>query len=130
MFGRHPRLPIYVVFGLHRTRNNVAFSKSRYVDRLKKKLDYAYDKARSISEKELQRAKQRYDGKATFVLLKPNDVVLVRKISHTGKHKIQNRREDEEYIIVSQAYSAIPVYIVQPVVGVNKEPYIGVCYFL
>ena len=32
MFGRHPRLPIDVAFGLHRTRSNVAFSKSRYVD--------------------------------------------------------------------------------------------------
>ena len=32
MFGRHPRLPIDVAFGLHRTSSNVAFSKSRYVD--------------------------------------------------------------------------------------------------
>ena len=59
MFGRHPRLPIDVAFGLHRTSNNVAFSKSRYIDRLKKRLDYAYDKARSFSEKEGQRTKER-----------------------------------------------------------------------
>ena len=52
MFGRHPRLPIDVAFGLHRTSNSVPFSKSRYVERLKKRLDYAYDKARYISEKE------------------------------------------------------------------------------
>ena len=32
MFGRHPRLPINVAFGLHRTHSNVAFSKSRYWD--------------------------------------------------------------------------------------------------
>ena len=117
MFGRHPRLPIDVPFGLHRTSNNVAFSKSRYIDRLKKRFDYAYDKARSFSEKEVQRTKQRYDRKAKFVLLEPNDVVLVRKMSHTGKHKILNRWKDEEYIIVSQPNSDIPVYIVQPVVG-------------
>ena len=80
-------------------------------------MDYAHDKARSFLEKEVQRTKQRYDRKAKFVIVEPNDVVLVRKMSHTGKHKIQNRWEDEEYIIVSQPNSGVPVYIVQPVVG-------------
>ena len=117
MFGRYPRLPKDVAFGLHRTSNNVAFSKSRYVDRLKKRLDYAYDKAKSFSERNVQRTKQRYDRKAKFVLLEPNDVVLIMKLSHTGKHKIQNRWKDEEYIIVSWPNSATPVYIVHPVVG-------------
>ena len=79
-------------------------------------MDYAYDKARSFSE-EIQRNKQRYDRKAKFVLLELNDLVLVRKMSSTGKHKIQNRLEDEEYIIVCQPNSALPVYIVQPVGG-------------
>ena len=45
--------------------------------------------------------------KATFVILESNDVVLVRKMSHTGNHKFQNRWEDEEYIILSQPISAI-----------------------
>ena len=70
-----------------------------------------------FQKKEVQRTKQRYDRKTKCLLLEPNDVVLVRKMSHTGKHKIQNRVEDEEYIIVSQHNSAIPMYIVQPVVG-------------
>ena len=38
-------------------------------------------------------------------------------MSHTGKSIIQNRWKDDEYIIVCQPNSAIPVYIVQPVVG-------------
>ena len=99
------------------TSNKVPFGKSRYVTQAHERWDYAYDKARSFSEKEVQRTKQRYDRKAKFVLLEPNDVVLVRKMSHTGKHKIQNRWEDEEYIIVSQPNSDKPLYIVQPVVG-------------
>ena len=45
----------------------------------------------------------------------------VGKVSHTGEHKIQNRWEDEEYIIVSQPYSDIPVYIVQAVVGSKQR---------
>ena len=91
MFGRQPRLPIDVAFGLHRTSNNVAFSKSRYVDRLMKRLHYNYDKARSFSEKEVKRTQQRCDRKAEFVLLELNDVVLGRIMSHTRKRKIQNR---------------------------------------
>ena len=59
--------PIDVAFGLHRTSCNVAFSKSRYVGRLNKRLEYAYDKARSFSEKEAQRSKNRNDRKAKFV---------------------------------------------------------------
>ena len=49
-------------------------------------------------QKKVKRTKQRYDRKAKFVLLEPNDVVLVRKISHTGKHKIQNRWESLDVI--------------------------------
>ena len=63
MFKRHPRLPIDVAFGLHRTSNNVAFSKSRYVDRLKKRLDYAYDKARSFSKKRFKELNKGMIGK-------------------------------------------------------------------
>ena len=115
MFGRHPRLPIDVAFCFHRTCRNVAFSKSRYLDRHKKWLEYAYDKARSFFEKEAQRSKNMYDRKAKFVYLEPDDVVLVRKMTNTGKHKIQNRWEGDEYVVVSQPNSDIPMYIVQPI---------------
>ena len=121
MFGRHCRSPIDVAFGLHRTSSNAAFSKSRYMDQLKKRLEYAYDKARFFSEKEVQRSKDRYDRKAQFVSLEPGDVVLVRKMTHTGKHKIHNRWEDDEYVVVSQPNSDIPVYIVQPISGGKQK---------
>ena len=45
-----------------------AFSKSRHVDRLKKRLDYAHDKAKSFSEEDTQRSKDRYDRKAICFL--------------------------------------------------------------
>ena len=55
---------------------------------------YTYDKARIFSEKEAQRSKEWYDRKAKFVSLEPDDVTLVRKVTYTGKHKIQNKWED------------------------------------
>ena len=121
MFSRHPRLPIDVAFGLHRTGSNVAFSKSSYVDRLKKGLEYAYDKARSFSKKRLEEVKPGIKGKQIFFSLEPDDVVLVRKMTHTGKHKIQNSWEDDEYVIVTQPNSDIPVYIVQPISGGKQK---------
>ena len=63
MFGRDPRLPIDVAFGLHRTSNNVAFSKSRYVDRLKKRLDYAMIKLGPFQKKRFKELSKSMIGK-------------------------------------------------------------------
>ena len=68
-------------------------------------------------EKVAQRSKTRYDRKAKFVSLEPDDVVLMRKMTHTGKPKIQNRWEDDEYLVVSQPNCDMPVYIVQAISG-------------
>ena len=38
MFGRHPRLPVDVEFGIHKIGNDISFSKSKFIDRLHKHL--------------------------------------------------------------------------------------------
>ena len=53
--------------------------------------------------------------------MEPGDIVLVRKMTHTGKHKIQNRWEDDEYVDVSQPNSDIPMYIVQTISGGKQK---------
>ena len=120
MYGRQPRLPIDVKFGLFRNLSSSTFSKSKYVDRLKKRLDYAYSKADEIQSKESARQKQRYDRKAKHVQLDPGDLVLVRVVAHKGRHKIQNKWEDQEYVIVSQPNLDIPVYKVKPTTGEGR----------
>ena len=87
MFHRHPRLPIDLAFGLQSS--NVAFSKSRYVDRIKKRLEYTYNKVRSFPKKKAQRSKDKYDRKANFVSLEPSDVIQVRKMIHPGNTKFK-----------------------------------------
>ena len=42
-------------------------------------------------------------------------------MTNTGKHKIQNRLEDDEYVVVSQPNSDIPVYIVQSISGGKQK---------
>ena len=41
MFGRHPRLPIDVAFGLHKPNCSDNCSKSRYIQKLRRRLNYA-----------------------------------------------------------------------------------------
>ena len=121
MYGRQPRLPIDVKFGLFRNLSSSTFSKSKYIDRLKKRLDFAYQKANAAQQKDSARHKLRYDKKAQNITLYPGDLVLVRVVAFKGKHKIQNRWEDEEYVIVSQPNLDIPVYKVKPVTGQGRE---------
>ena len=57
MFGRHPRLPVDVAFGIHRIGEGVTFSTSKYVDWLQRHLAHAYEKAKTFADKESDRQK-------------------------------------------------------------------------
>ena len=87
MFGRHPRLPIDVEFGLPK-HNCGNFSKSRYVQNLRRRLNYAFKKASKYSDQQAQKYK--------------SDIVLVKVVAHKGRHKLQDKWEPEEYVVVEQ----------------------------
>ena len=61
MFGRHPRLPIDVAFGLHKPNCNDNCSKSRYIQKLRRRLNYANKKASKYSSEQAQKYKASYD---------------------------------------------------------------------
>ena len=46
-----------------------------------------------------------------------NDLVLVKIVAHKARHKIQDKWESEEYIVIEQPISGTPVYRVRPVTG-------------
>ena len=97
MFGRHPRLPIDFKLGL--SREGVGHvSRSRFIHKLQKRLQYAYEKAESLAQKEAARKKKLYDRRSKGVQLLPQDLVLVKKVAWTGRHKIQDRWEDGVYV--------------------------------
>ena len=48
-----------------------------------------------------------------------NDVVLVKIVAHKSRHKIQDKWEPEEYVVIEQPIAGTPVYKVQPVTGGN-----------
>ena len=117
MFGRHPRLPIDVAFGLHKPNCSDNCSKSRYVQELRRRLNYAHKKASKYSSEQAQKYKTSYDKSVKGPQLQVNDLVLVKIVAHKARHKIQDKWESEEYIVIEQPIPGTPVYRVRPATG-------------
>ena len=113
MFGRQPRLPVDFEMELPVDILGDNCSKTRYVQKLKQRLNFAYKKAKEISQKQAQKYKSSYDRKAKGSQLKENDIVLVKRVTWKGRHKIQNKWEPSEYIVVEQPNLKVPVYKVK-----------------
>ena len=118
MFGRHPRLPIDVEFELPKHNCGDNSSKSRYVQKLRR-LNYAYKKASKYSDQQAQKYKSSYDKSIKGTQLQEKDIVLVKVAAHKGRHKLQDKWEPEEYVVIEQPIAGTPVYKVQPVNGGN-----------
>ena len=119
MFGRHPRLPIDVEFGLNKPNCSDNSSKSRYIQKLRRRLNYAFQKASKYSDQQASRYKHSYDKSVKGPQLHENDLVLVKIVAHKGRHKLQDRWEPEEYVVIEQPIAGTPVYKVKPVNGDN-----------
>ena len=119
MFGRHPRLPIDIEFGLNKPNCSDNSSKSRYIQKLRRRLNYAFQKASKYSDQQAKKYKQGYDNSVRGPQLHENDLVLVKIVAHKGRHKLQDRWEPEEYIVIEQPIAGTPVYKVKPVNGNN-----------
>ena len=117
MFGRHPRLPIDVEFGLYKPNCSDNCSKSRYIQKLRRRLNYAHKKASKYSSEQAQKYKTSYDRSVKGPQLQVNDLVLVKIVAHKARHKIQDKWESEEYIVLVQPIPGTPVYRVRPVTG-------------
>ena len=61
LFGREPRLPIDVEFGLKRGNQKVPSSKSTYVTQLKRRLRFAHKIAKQVASRQQARHKGLYD---------------------------------------------------------------------
>ena len=119
MFGRHPRLPIDVEFGLNKPNCSDNSSKSRYIQKLRRRLNYAFQKASKYSDQQAGKYKHSYDKSVKGPQLHEHDLVLVKIVAHKGRHKLQDRWEPEEYVVIEQPIAGTPVYKVKPVNGDN-----------
>ena len=64
-----------------------------------------------------QKYKTSYDKSVKGPQLQVNDLVLVKIVAHKARHKIQDKWESEEYIVIEQPIPGTPVYRVRPVTG-------------
>ena len=110
MFGRHPRLPIDILFGTdpHLPKSN---SPVQYVRDLRERLQYAYKVAKDNIVKASDKNKARYDRNAHAAVLDVGDRVLVRNLNIRGKHKISDRWESSVYRVI-RCHHDMPVYTV------------------
>ena len=117
LFGREPRLPVDVEFGLQRGGQKGSPGESNYISQLKKRLQFAYRKAKCMAQKQQARHRGLYNLKCRGATLSVGDLVLVKQTAWKGRHKILDRWEDREYQVVDQPTPGIPVYTVKSLAG-------------
>lgn len=113
MFGRNARLPVDIAMGVNPDQY-VHDDHHVYVRDMRKRLEYAYDRATQQADRNRDRSKTRYDANVTESFLNKGDRVLVRNVGIRGKKKIADRWTKEVYIVQDQLDPDLPVYKVYP----------------
>lgn len=115
MFGRQPRLPVDIAFGLPVT-NKQTLSHSHYVKALKTHLKESYEVATKNSHQVAEKNKRRFDKVVRESTLDVGDRVLVRNLRLRSKHKLADRWEPTVYV-VTKRNGDLPVYSLKPEKG-------------
>lgn len=112
MFGRQPRLPVDLAFGLP-VQGGQHMSHSQYVQTLKSRPQESYKMATANTAKTASRNKTRYDRRVTASDLDVGDRVLIRNVRLRGKHKISYEWAATVHVLVHRT-GTLPVYTVKP----------------
>ena len=119
MFGREPRLPIDLAFGVNTNKQH--HSLTSYAEGLRNRLEESYEIATETTKKSQGRQKGGHDLKVRGAVIEPGDRVLVKILAFDGKHKMADRWEDGVYIVLSQPNQDIPVFVVRRENGEGRE---------
>ena len=122
LFGRSPRLPIDVAFGLQNAEDGVAANTPEdYAQKWQERMRQAYDIASRHIEQAAAQRKRRYDTRATSAPLHPGDRVLVKNVVPPGgPGKLQSYWQETVHRVISQKNDSIPVYEVEPENGKGR----------
>uniref|UniRef100_A0A3B3BNF8 Gypsy retrotransposon integrase-like protein 1 n=1 Tax=Oryzias melastigma TaxID=30732 RepID=A0A3B3BNF8_ORYME len=112
MFGRQPRLPIDLAFGLPLLEDRSP-SYSEYVQKLTSHLEENRRVTIENAAKSMKRNKERFDRHILAAELDVGERVLVRNVRQRGKHKLADKWESTVYIVVEKS-DQLPVYTVRP----------------
>ena len=78
-------------------------------------MNYAFQKDNKFAKQQADKYKSSYDKSMKGPQLQEKDIFLVKIVAHKGRHKLQDKWEPEEYVVVEQPIAGTPVYRVQPV---------------
>ena len=84
-----------------------------YVDKLRHRFDYAYNKTSEEAKRAAEKQKKYYDKRVRYIKLEPGDRVLIRNVGLRGKQKLADIWDKHPYLVKSQPVQGIPVYEVQ-----------------
>ena len=114
LFGRSPRLPIDLAFGLSPQTANSSTNHTEYVTKWKDRMEEAYQIAKKGATEAARKGKRQYDKKTCNSSLQPGDRVLVKNCRPPGgPGKLQGYYEDKVHVVVRRK-GDLPVYEVQP----------------
>ena len=119
MMGRKPRLAVDLNMGVNLPEHGPT-SSSKYVNDLERRLQWSHRLAQEHMEKQANKAKKYYDRKVRCSKLEPGDLVLVKQFGHRGKHKIQDRWENQIYEVLQSCHSSPLVFRVRKEDGTGK----------
>lgn len=116
LFGRSPRLPIDVVFGIGQD------SDRKDVQKWSSEMKEAYRIAQERAQKSSSKAKERYDKGFKSAALEAGDRVLVRNLSERGgPGKLRSYWEDKIHVVRRRMSLESPVYEVAAEDGSGKK---------
>ena len=100
MFGREPKLPIDIKFNLPSNQENA--TPQTYVERLKEKLEWAFEKAQDNIQRDMISRKRYHDKSVHCHKLEIGDLVLLRDKKPGSNYKIADQWVDGVFEVVSQ----------------------------
>ena len=109
MMGRKPRLAVDLNIGTNLPEHGPT-SSYKYVQDLERRLLWSHKLAQKQMEKMANKAKKYYERKVRCSKLEPGDLVLVKKFGFRGKHKIQDRWENQVYEVLESCHSSPLVF--------------------
>lgn len=120
LFGRSPRLPVDMLFGLY---SETDFSDHRdYVEKWRKGMEQAYSIANENAKKAAEKGKRHYDTKVRSSVLQPGERVLVKNLTpRGGPGKLRDYWEDTVHTVVRQMGPDLPIYEVRPERGRGRS---------
>lgn len=106
MFGRSPRLPVDLAFGLP-AGDKPSPSHSKYVQILRSRLEESYQVTSKNAAKSTERNKTRFDRRVRPSALEEGDRVLVRNVRLRGKHNWKTSGRGTSMLLLSMLVTSL-----------------------